>query len=167
MDEDQVREYLEGMNTPFSTDEMLGVHKLMQEELKSDAKPKKNEPTWFISDPLSFDFFLDVDEAQEIMEEEAMFADEFEAQTGESADRGEGFSLMVAPDALHKANYSGDTYEIHLPDAKADTRLIGTDYYFVAYLRESFAWGGFPGLKDHKDCDEKLIAMLKEGLEPI
>jgi hypothetical protein len=77
------------------------------------------------------------------------------------------FALAVAPDHLHKANISGDTYDITLPDAKADTRLHGTDFYFVAYLRNSFAWAGFPLLADYAERDEALISSLKEGLEPI
>jgi hypothetical protein len=161
---EQYRDYLESMNTPFTADEIISAYKLAQKESSVEPVSEKKEPTWFVSDPLVFCFYLDMVETNEMIEEKAQFAEDFEETTGEPS---KGFRLVVAPDALHKANYSGDTYEIHLPDAKADTRLIGTDYYFVAYLRESFAWGGFPGLKDHKDCDEKLIAMLKEGLEPI
>jgi hypothetical protein len=75
--------------------------------------------------------------------------------------------LYVGPDAIQKSNFSGSLYSVVLPDAGADAFLHGTDLHFVAYLRESFAWGGFPGLKDQEDRDDSLIAQLKEGLEPI
>jgi hypothetical protein len=44
------------------------------------------------------------------------------------------FHFDCAPDALHKANISGATYDLVLPDAAADCRLRGAkgDPTFVA-----------------------------------
>lgn len=155
-DEENLRAYLEGSNIPFSTEAMLGMHRLIRQEVEAvpPVKPAGEEPVWWVSDPLSFQFEIDAEEAQWEMEEQG--------------DESGQYEMMVAPDSLHKANTSGSTYDIRLPDAKADTRLLGAgDVYFLAYLRNSFAWGGFPGLKDHPERDDKLIAFLKEGLEPI
>lgn len=55
----------------------------------------------------------------------------------------------LAPDELHKANISGGTHEIVLPDASADPVLIGVrgrpGVTLVEYLRAAVAHGGFPG----------------------
>jgi hypothetical protein len=157
VDEEQYRKYLENSGSPLPPDEMIRMHRLMREQLDAAPEPEKDEPTWFVSDPLVFYFHLDIDEANEMLEQQIEYGEE----------QREGFWFMVAPDVMHKANYSGGTYDIWLPEATADVPLVGADMHFVAYLRESFAWGGFPGLKDHKDRDEKLIAFLKEDLEPI
>lgn len=154
--EENLKAYLEGSNIPFSTEAMLSMHRLIRQEMKAGppAKPDSNEPVWWVSDPLSFQFEIDAEEAQWEIEEQG--------------DESGQYEMMVAPDSLHKANTSGSTYDIRLPDAKADTPLLGAgDVYFVAYLRNSFTWGGFPGLNDHSERDDKLIAFLKEGLEPI
>jgi hypothetical protein len=54
-----------------------------------------------------------------------------------------------APDELHKANISGGTHDIWLPDAHADPVLLGIagrpGITLVEYLRVSVMWGGFPG----------------------
>lgn len=55
----------------------------------------------------------------------------------------------LAPDELHKANISGGTHEIPLPDTSADPILLGVrgrpGVTFVEYLRAAIAHGGFPG----------------------
>lgn len=81
------------------------------------------------------------------------------------------FAVTVAPDAFHKIGEGGsDGYAIELPAACADAPLQNTDegaVTFVEYLRLSFEWGGFPGLRDHTRRDEAVLAKLREGLEPL
>ncbi|GAA1871076.1 hypothetical protein [Myceligenerans crystallogenes] len=55
------------------------------------------------------------------------------------------FELSYAPDALHKANISGDApYGIELPAVGVDGR-VGPATWFVDDLNAAFAAGGFPG----------------------
>jgi hypothetical protein len=81
------------------------------------------------------------------------------------------YFVTIAPDIFHKSNVSGsDGFEIDLPHAAADAPLRNTewgDLTFVEYLRLSFEWAGFPGLKDYERRDEALLASLKEGLLPL
>jgi hypothetical protein len=81
------------------------------------------------------------------------------------------FSLTIAPDIFHKSNISGGGgYEIVLPNPAADAPLLYTDWgnlTFVQYLRLSFQWGGFPGLREYDQRDESALSKLKEGLLPI
>jgi hypothetical protein len=60
----------------------------------------------------------------------------------------EGFIFPFAPDELQKANISGGTHDLELPDA-ADPVLVGVvgrpGITLVQYLRTSIRWGGFPG----------------------
>ena len=59
-----------------------------------------------------------------------------------------GESILIAPDALHKADTSGgDPYQIEVPNPAADGILLFEDHdlYFVDYLRLVFKFGGFPG----------------------
>ena len=81
------------------------------------------------------------------------------------------YFVTIAPDILHKSNISGgDGYEIYLPDAAADAPLHNTEWHdltFVEYLRLSFQWAGFPGVQDYERRDEKLLALLREGLLPL
>jgi hypothetical protein len=62
---------------------------------------------------------------------------------------GQKFPFAFAPDELHKANYSGATHELLLPDRRADPVLHGVGgrkgITLVEYLRLSVAWGGCPG----------------------
>lgn len=76
------------------------------------------------------------------------------------------YAVVVAPDADHKAGYSGgDPYLVFFPDPAADATLEGAGVTFVEYLRESFRWGGFPGLARYPAPAE--LARLTEGLLPI
>jgi hypothetical protein len=88
---------------------------------------------------------------------------------GESDEDGWGgrYAVDVAPDAIHKSGYSGGgPYQILLPNAAADAPLLDSEYpTFVAYLRASFRWGGFPGLGRYPIPTE--LARLTEGLEPM
>ena len=79
------------------------------------------------------------------------------------------FPFDFAPDELHKANISGATYDVMLPDSAADFRLRGAKGYpwFVTYLRRSFAWGGFPGWVGHKNAPMREIGILTKDLLPL
>lgn len=71
------------------------------------------------------------------------YAEELE-RWREDPDPGEGFQLDYAPDALHKANISGDgPYGILLPGEGVDGR-VGPALWFVDDLNTAFAAGGFP-----------------------
>ena len=81
------------------------------------------------------------------------------------------YFLGFAPDALHKANVSGgDGPHIAFGDASMDAPLLGDDWEgvpFVTYLRTTFAWGGFPGLRDEVNPPRELLDSLREGLLPL
>ncbi len=77
----------------------------------------------------------------------------------------DGLQIVIAPDALHKADISGDAYYLTLPDGGADFVFDdGKGATFVNYLRKTFAWGGFPGWEEAHDPPRELIAQLSEGL---
>jgi hypothetical protein len=60
----------------------------------------------------------------------------------------EPFGIVIAPDVLHKDNISGGSpYDLAVPNAGIDgvLRNHASEYYFIDYLREALAWGGFPG----------------------
>lgn len=85
---------------------------------------------------------------------------EFEALEDEDP-ASDGWDFPFAPDELHKANISGGTHDLRLPDASADPVLAGVagrpGITFVEYLRRSVAWGGFPGYSfDPATCPRPL-----------
>ena len=59
------------------------------------------------------------------------------------------FSFEFAPDEYHKANYSGGSHVIRLPQTVADPIIEGVanrpQITLVDYLRTSLQWTGFPG----------------------
>jgi len=80
-------------------------------------------------------------------------------------DEGDG-ALILAADDLHKSNVSGgDPYEIGIPDAAADARVLNErhDLLFVDYLRLCFRFGGFPGYEGQTDVPPE-IDRLRDGL---
>ena len=81
------------------------------------------------------------------------------------------YYLGFAPDAITKAGESGgDGPHIAFGDASMDAPLSGDDWEgvpFVTYLRTTFAWSGFPGLRDEMSPPRDLLAFLGEGLVPI
>ena len=86
----------------------------------------------------------------------------------EGEGEGDGVQVMVAPDALHKADISGDGYYLSLPDRGADFIFDdGIGATFVNYLRRVFAWGGFPGWEQANNPPRDLIAQLSDGLAPV
>jgi len=94
------------------------------------------------------------------------YGPEDEAESDEDGWGGR-YAVDIAPDAALKSGYSGGgPYQILLPNAAADVPLLDSAYpTFVSYLRESFRWGGFPGLLRY--TAPKELALLTERLEPI
>lgn len=170
-DEETMRQYYHDHQLPFRTESLMGIFKMMKEEANEYAinppKPREYKQP-FIADPLVFQFNISVTEAKETLEDEDYLAwvmdrEDYNDKSGEQVP----YYVQVAPDATLKANYSSDTYEIKLPNTTVDTEIMGADRYFVDYLRNSFRWGGFPGLADYEDRDDDVLMFLKEGLEPI
>lgn len=81
------------------------------------------------------------------------------------------FQIVIAPDAIHKANVSGgEPYGIVVPDSHVDAILVNEERHttFVNYLRISFQWGGFPGFAASAlQSPPAEIEELTQGLEPI
>lgn len=82
------------------------------------------------------------------------------------------FSVDLAPDRLHKMNVSGGApYAIELPFLGADPffRQDNNSLCFVSYLRDCFAWAGFPHLKYYVDqaAARRFVASLGRELEPF
>lgn len=79
------------------------------------------------------------------------------------------YAMEIAPDACHKANTSGGgPYHVIFPDPAADAPV--QELYapsLVAYLRECFRWGGFPGLADVAEPPMEEVERLREGLLEI
>ena len=79
--------------------------------------------------------------------------------------------FVFAPDEFHKANYSGgDDYHLWLPNPDADFRIAGMyeiNEYFVAYLRATFASGGFRGRVELIPEDESRVRKVAPQLHLI
>jgi hypothetical protein len=83
-------------------------------------------------------------------------------------DEGEKW-ILIAPDALHKANTNGgDPYQVEVPNAAADGILQFECHhlYFVEYLRLVFRFGGFPGFEGFESPPREL-AKLRADLRPF
>jgi hypothetical protein len=81
------------------------------------------------------------------------------------------FRVPIAPDYLHKRNFSGGMwYHILAPDPTAD-RVLEAERHavtFVAYLRICFRWGGFPGLDQARWLvPREDLAFLTQDLVPL
>ncbi len=86
------------------------------------------------------------------------------------------FTLLVSDHQNDRSGFSGGGVdEIALPEPSSIDGVVIHDYgheppeSFIAYLRRSFQWGGFPGFAN---VDESLrptamLAQLTEGLLPI
>jgi hypothetical protein len=74
----------------------------------------------------------------------------------------------LAPDELHKADVSGATQDIDLPDSHVDPVLTGVGgrpgITLVEYLRVSFRWGGFPGFELLDEAPPAWLALLRTDL---
>jgi hypothetical protein len=78
--------------------------------------------------------------------------------------------LPIALDSFHKINVSGGGgYDIHLPDAVADAKLVGEwhDTTFINYLRICFACAGLPGLEGLHFFTKKEQKYLSKNLLPF
>jgi hypothetical protein len=116
------------------------------------------------SDPLVVEpYFGDLEDDLEDGEDDEG-ADETELEAAEP------YSVIIAPDAVHKTGHSGGSpYCIDFPDAAADAPLQGDEDYgtFVEYLRVCFRWGGFPGLRASAKPPREELAYLTQGLSPL
>jgi len=88
-------------------------------------------------------------------------------------DQGVGgpYYVHIAPDRLTKASISGCEYLVELPVWHADPVIEGDTcgLALTDYLRDAFAWGGFPGLGRIGAAPE-IALYVKEfaaGLEPF
>ena len=85
-------------------------------------------------------------------------------------DEGDPVLLALSPDGLHKSHSSGgDLYGMRVPQPAADGGFLHWErpLYFVQYLREVFAWGGFPGWAREPERPERELSFLREGLLDI
>lgn len=76
--------------------------------------------------------------------------DEYLAEKEDRDASGCPFTLVIAPDPLHKANVSGGSpYEVAMPAASDDPLLENEAHgvTFMQHLALSLRWGGFPGLE--------------------
>jgi hypothetical protein len=86
----------------------------------------------------------------------------------------EDSDLLIAHDAECKAILDQNAqldggYYLEVPNPAADGLLIDErhELHFVAYLRLSFRWGGFPGWEGQPNAPTREIAMLTDGLLPL
>lgn len=82
------------------------------------------------------------------------------------------FMIDLAPDYLHKADYSGGSpYCIEVPFLGADPMLAEERHKlpFLDYLRLAFRWSGFPGLDQHADRHDvrEFVTRFGKGLIPF
>jgi DNA-dependent RNA polymerase auxiliary subunit epsilon len=177
MSEEEYRKHLETyyQDSPFGIEPMMAMFRMIEREKNKTQTEEREEPEVLMADPLVFYFELDAEEAREMLDDEDYVAsvvdvlmdndEDYEYEEGDPVP----YALTVAPDDNHKANFSGASYDIYLPDGRADVKVLGTpdEMYFIQHLRNSFKWGGFPGLEHHPKHDAKLVAFLKEGLLSI
>jgi hypothetical protein len=77
------------------------------------------------------------------------------------------FEIPIAPDIYHKSDISGGPpFSMCVPDAFIDGTLLNEPHNttFVAYLRLSFSWGGFPGFEKTPRPPIQHLQYLSEGL---
>jgi hypothetical protein len=93
---------------------------------------------------------------------------EFLSYRWEDREEDEEFVFPFAPDELHKANISGGTHDLYLPDS-ADPVLDGVagrpGITLVEYLRTSIRWGGFPGWEFAADQAPPALDSLRAQLD--
>lgn len=80
------------------------------------------------------------------------------------------FRMELSPDLLHKANVSGGPpYAIELPNHSVDAPLLEEWHKttFIDYLRITFQWGGFPGLKKSTYPPKEFLAIMTDDLAPL
>jgi len=83
----------------------------------------------------------------------------------EQLGRDDELTFPLAPDELRKANLSGGTHDVRLPSLHADVELRGVagrpGITLVEYLRESIAWGGFPGWSFKPELAPEALITLR------
>ncbi|WP_425396907.1 hypothetical protein [Aeoliella sp.] len=80
------------------------------------------------------------------------------------------FTVSFAPDDLHKANISGGpAYAIPVSRPSVDCLVLHERHCmsFVAYLRNAFQWGGFPGFELIQNAPEGFLAEMRRDLLPV
>jgi hypothetical protein len=151
---------------PLEAPDPLG----QSERLLLDAQQRgtsvfKERASYLVADPLSSL------PSQAQMRQEA----QREAQRIAALSLPYAYKLDVSLDSINKAGDSGcGSVWIALPEPGADGLLQGTPdvegLTLIAYLRLSFQWGGFPGLRHYPEAAKRARRQLKiltEGLLPI
>jgi len=80
------------------------------------------------------------------------------------------YRLELSPDYYHKATVSGGPpYAIELPNPAVDAPLLEEWHKttFIDYLRLSFKWGGFPGLKKSSYPPAEFLSVVTDDLAPL
>lgn len=79
------------------------------------------------------------------------------------------FRLTLAEDGTGKYLDAGPRYfrKITLPQPTSDAPFTHGGQYFVAYLRDCFQWGGFPGWARFESRPEEDLAFLTQDLLPL
>ena len=77
--------------------------------------------------------------------------------------------LNLAPDETFKSGEAGGgAYWMSIPNKCADGIFQDdNNRTFVNYIRNAFAWGGFPGWDGEKSPPREAILKLTEGLIPL
>jgi hypothetical protein len=78
--------------------------------------------------------------------------------------------MELSPDDRHKANAGGGpAYAIELPNPGVDAPLLEEWHKttFIDYLRITFQWGGFPGLKKSIYQPKEFLAAMTDDLAPL
>jgi hypothetical protein len=90
-------------------------------------------------------------------------------QAREEGGREAQVSLVIAPDRVGKAGFSGGQEIVLVPAATLDAQVIGVDGepLFLDRLREVFRYGGFPGLASAGGPLAQIVARLAATLAPL
>jgi len=78
------------------------------------------------------------------------------------------YSVILAPDATHKANHSGGgPTQVMIPNPRMDAPLISDEwdgFLFMNYLQTCFDWGGFPGWRFNPNYPREILNFLTKDL---
>jgi hypothetical protein len=80
------------------------------------------------------------------------------------------FRMEMSPAYEHKSKLDGGkAYAIELPNPAADAPYLEEWHKttFIDYLRITFQWGGFPGLKNSSFPPKEFLALLTDDLAPL
>ncbi len=74
--------------------------------------------------------------------------------------------FAFAPDELHKANISGGTHDLLLPNLSVDPMLEGVEnrpgVTLLDYLRSALGFGGFPGFEFTSEVPSLIVGLAAE-----